>query len=141
MDWKQILKYLSWTGDAGMTIRKVVEVAIQPGKAADFRDIAGEFIRRVEAQEPDTLSYEWYLDKNQATCIILEDYRDNKALLFHLENIRDLYAQLFAVCEITRLRVFGDVSDEVRSAHMPQTEFFDRWSGISSASPGSRLTK
>jgi len=124
-----------------MTIRKVVEISIKPGKAADFRKIASEFIRRVDSQEPDTLSYEWFLDKNRETCIILEDYRDNNALLFHLENIRDLYAQLFAVCEITRLQVFGHVSDGVRSAHMPQTEFFDRWSGVSSGSPGSHLAE
>lgn len=124
-----------------MTIRKVVEVVLQPGKVADFRVIASEFIRRVDAEEPDTLNYEWFLDRNQETCIILEDYRDSDALLFHLENIRDLYAQLFALCEITRLQVFGDVSAEVRSAHMPQTEFFDRWSGISSGSTGSRLAE
>jgi len=141
MDWKQILTNLSWTGDAGMTIRKVEEDVIQTGKVADFREIANEFMRRVDAQEPDILSYAWYLDKNQESCIILEDYGDNNALLFHLENIRDLYTQLFAVCEITRLRVFGDVSDAVRSAHMPQTEFFDRWPGISSGSTGSRLPK
>ena len=124
-----------------MTIRKVLEVVLKPGKAADFREIAREFIRRDEAREPDTLSYEWFLDRNQETCIILEDYRDNHAFLFHLENIRDLYAELFAVCEFTRLQVFGDVFAEVRSAHMPQTEFFDRWSGISSGSTGSRLAE
>jgi hypothetical protein len=50
-----------------MTIRKVVQVVLQPGKVADFRVIASEFIHWVDAQEPDTLSYEWFLDRNHET--------------------------------------------------------------------------
>ena len=119
-----------------MTIRKVVQVSIYPGKAAEFQAAASKFIQRVESQEPDTLSYEWFLDEDHETCCILESYRDDDPLLYHLENIRDLYEQLFAVCEITRLQVFGKVSEEVRAAHIPQTQFYDLWAGVTRESAG-----
>ena len=113
-----------------MTIRKIVQVSINPGMAAEFQAAASKFIQRVESQEPDTLNYEWFLDEDHETCYILESYRDDDARLYHLENIRDLYEQLFALCEITRLQVFGKVSEEVRAAHMPQTQFYDQWAGV-----------
>ena len=119
-----------------MTIRKVVKVSINPGMAAEFQAAASKFIQRVESQEPNTLSYEWFVDENRETCYILESYRDDDALLYHLENIRDLYEQLFAVCEITRLQVFGKVSNEVRAAHIPQTQFYDQLVGATRASAG-----
>ena len=56
--------------------------------------------------------------------------RDDEALLTHLDNIRDLYDQLLAIGEITRLQVFGNASEEVRAAHLQQREFYDYWSGI-----------
>jgi quinol monooxygenase YgiN len=123
-------------GGGGMTIRKVVQVSINPGMAAEFQAAASKFIQRVESQEPNTLSYEWFLDEDHETCYILESYRDDDALLYHLENIRDLYEQLFTVCELTRLQVFGKVSEEVRAAHMSQTQFYDLWAGVARAFPG-----
>ena len=119
-----------------MTIRKIVQVSINPGMAAEFQAAASKFIQRVESQEPNTLSYEWFLDENRETCYILESYRDDEAMLYHLENIRDLYEQLFAVCEITLLQVFGKVYKEVRAAHMSQTQFYDLWAGVTRAFPG-----
>jgi len=116
-----------------MTIRKIVEVSIKPGMADEFLEVANLFIQRVETLEENTLSYEWFLGENHETCCILESYRDSEALLTHLDNVRDLYDLLFAVCEITRLKVFGNASAEVRSAHLSQTQFYDYWSGFTRA--------
>ena len=113
-----------------MTIQKVVQVSINPDKIAEFQAVASQFIQRVESSEPYTMSYEWFLDKNQETCYILEQYRDDQALLYHLENVSNLYDSLFTVCEITRLQVFGQVSEQVGAAHLPQTEFYDHWAGV-----------
>jgi len=117
-------------GGGGLTIRKVVEISINPGMADDFLEVASKFIQRVEAREQNTLSYEWFLDERRETCCILERYRDDEAQLEHLANIRDLYSQLFALSEITRLQVFGDVSSEVKDAHLPQTKYYDHWACI-----------
>lgn len=136
INWEAIFEYTRGYGGGGMTIRKVVQVSINPGMAAEFQAAASQFIQRVESQEPNTLSYEWFLDENRETCCILESYRDDEALLYHLENIRDLYEQLFAVCEITHLQVFGKVSEEVRAAHIPQTRFYDHWAGVTRVSAG-----
>ena len=98
---------------------------------AEFKSVARKFIQRVEAHEPHTLAYEWFLDEKQSSCIVLEAYQDNDALFNHLENIHDLYEQLFAVCEITRLQVFGNISEALKSAHLPQSEFYNIFSGVS----------
>jgi len=117
-------------GGSGMTIRKVVEVSIKADMADEFLEVASKFIQRVVAREQNTLSYEWFLDESHETCSIPEWYRDDEALLTHLDNIRDLYDQLLAIGEITRLQVFGNASEEVRAAHLQQREFYDYWSGI-----------
>jgi len=114
-------------------IRKVVEVAIDEGRLDEFKQVANEFIQRVELSEPDTVSYEWFLDVDGNKCYILEWYKDSPALLAHLDNIRDLYGDLLEVSKITRLEVFGNPSIEVRQAHLPGTKFFDYWAGITRA--------
>lgn len=111
-------------------IRKVVEVTINEGQLDEFKRLANIFIKRVKSSEPDTVSYEWFFDTDGKKCYILEWYRDSKALLAHLDNIRDLYEPLFKVSRITRLEVFGNPSLEVRQAHLPETRFFEYWAGI-----------
>jgi quinol monooxygenase YgiN len=111
-------------------IRKVVEVTINKGKLDKFKQVAKIFIERIELNEPDTVSYEWFLTADADKCYILEWYRDSKALLAHLDNIRDLYEDLIEVSKITRLEVFGNPSKEVRQAHLPETKFYDHWKGI-----------
>ena len=113
-----------------MTIRKVVQVSINPGMTAEFQEVGSKFIQRVKTIEPHTLNYEWFRDEDHETCYILDMYRDDEALLYHLDNIRDLYEELFKVCVITRLQVFGKVSGGVGAALLPQT---DQWAGVSQA--------
>ena len=111
-------------------ISKVVEISINTGMVAEFKEVATRFIERVNASEPDTLSYEWFLDTEGSKCYILEKYRDSETLLAHLENVRDLYEPILALSKITRIEVFGDASEEVKEAHIPGTKFFQYWSGF-----------
>lgn len=97
-------------------IRKVVEIAIRPGKAGAFKEIATRFIEQAN-REPGTLSYEWYLNDTGDTCYVLEKYRDSEALLAHLANIRDLYEPILALSEIKHIVVLGEASEEVKQAH------------------------
>lgn len=114
------------TGD----IRKVVEISIFEGRLAQFKDIAAAFVERVKQLEPGTLGYEWYLSDDGSKCFVLEWYRDSEALMAHLANIRDLYAPLFEVCQITHIQVFGHPSEELRQAHLPGTHFLSPWIGV-----------
>jgi quinol monooxygenase YgiN len=74
-----------------MTIRKVFEVSIKLAMADEFLEVASKFIQRVAAREQYKLNYEWFHDETPETSSILEWYRDDEALLIHLDNIRDLY--------------------------------------------------
>jgi quinol monooxygenase YgiN len=110
-------------------IQKVVEVSIAEGKLGEFKEVAARFIERVEASEPNTLRYEWFLSEDGGKCYILELYKDSEALWSHLANIRDLYAPLFELAQITRIEVFGAASEGVKNAHIPGTVFYDYWAG------------
>jgi quinol monooxygenase YgiN len=112
-------------------IRKVVEISINQGKLAKFKEVSSQFIERVKTSEPDTLAYEWYFNEDQSKCYVIEQYRDSDALLIHMANIRHLYEPIFEVSEITRIEVFGDPSPEVREAHLEGTKYLNYWAGIS----------
>lgn len=111
-------------------IRKVVEISITEGQLEEFKNVARIFIDRVNASEPDTLSYEWFLNDDGSKCYVIEWYKDSEALMTHLANIGDLYEPLFEVSEITRIEVFGDPSPEVKQAHMAGTKFMNYWAGV-----------
>jgi len=111
-------------------IRKVVKLSIKEGKIDQFKSVASLFIEKVNTSEPDTVSYEWYLSDDGRQCYIIEIYKDSASLLKHLDNVRDLYEPMLNLCEITRVRVFGDVSEAVRDAHIAGSEFYSHWAGI-----------
>ena len=111
-------------------IWKVVEFAIHPGRLAEFERVAARFVDRVDGREPGTLRYEWFVGGDGERCRIVEEYVDEAALLGHLDNIRGLYPELFAVADVTRVEVLGEVTEAVREAHLPGTVFARRLGGL-----------
>lgn len=111
-------------------IRRVVKVSINEGQLDEFKEVANRFIERVKAGEPRTLNYDWFVDDESGQCCILERYENSEALLLHLANIRDLYEPLFEVCQIYSIEVFGNVTEEIRKAHISGTKFWNDWLGL-----------
>ena len=105
-----------------------LQLAVRDGRLGDFRSLMEEMVESTRS-EPGTRAYEWFLSEDGAKCYILELYRDSQALSSHLANIRDLYAPLFELAQITRIEVFGAASEEVKQAHIPGTVFHDYWAG------------
>lgn len=113
------------------TIRAIAEIAIPEGNLDEFKDVAAEIIDEVEANEPNTLSYEWFLSSDERKCYVVQLYRDSEAVLAHLGNIADLSGRLHQLAPLTRLMIFGSPSDELRQAidHVGP-EVFEHWNGV-----------
>ena len=112
-------------------IRAIAEVSIPEGKMNEFKKLAAEIIDKVEATEPNTLSYEWFLSNDQSKCYVVQSYKDSEAVMAQLGNIRDLSGPLHVVAPLTGLMIFGSPSDELRQAvkHVGP-KIFEHWNGV-----------
>jgi quinol monooxygenase YgiN len=92
----------------------LLEVAILPGRLADFRAVAKDLIANTQP-EPGTLDYEWHLSPDNTTCHIFERYRDSAAMIQHVEGFGHFAARFLASCRPTRFSVYGDLSAEAKT--------------------------
>jgi quinol monooxygenase YgiN len=51
------------------------EFTIKEGKIQEYKKLVQDMSRAVEADEPDTINYEFYLNKDETKCIVPETYR------------------------------------------------------------------
>jgi quinol monooxygenase YgiN len=112
-------------------IRAIAEVSIPEGKINEFRKLAAEIIDKVEADEPNTFSYEYFLSNDESKCYVVQLYKDSEAVMAHLGNISDLAGPLHEVAPLTGLMIFGSPSDELRQALEPVgPKIFEHWNGV-----------
>ena len=95
----------------------VLELNIKPGELDNMKALMNEMVEATQANEPDTLNYEWFISEDEKTCHLYERYADSAAVMTHLGNFRQYFARRFlAVFEPTRQVVYGNPNDEVRKA-------------------------
>ena len=94
----------------------IIEFTIQDGKTQEFSEKAAGYTEAVQANEPGTLEYQWWLSEDQGRCLLKETFSSSEALLTHLENVGPSLPDLLAIAPITRWEVFGDVSADARTA-------------------------
>lgn len=114
-------------------IAYIIELTISDGNVDQFKTMAAGYIAAVQANEPDTLGYQWYLGEDNVHCILVETFTSSEALLTHLGNVGPTLPDLLAIAPITRFEVIGSASDAVREAladlgavHFPHLNGFDR---------------
>jgi quinol monooxygenase YgiN len=103
---------------AGTMIFAVARFAIHPGKEAEFRDVAQQCFAAVEAREPGTLGYEWFLSPDGSKCLTIDVYRDQEALATHMANAGPIMARILPLID-SDTRVYGAVSEESRANFKP----------------------
>jgi len=92
-----------------------VEATIKPGQLEAFHTLKDEMIASTRDGEPDTLRYQWFIAGDSVH--ILETYGTSEAGMAHLATLGQRFAErLMAACEIQRLFVYGEPSDELRAA-------------------------
>jgi quinol monooxygenase YgiN len=95
------------------TVRFVVSVTIDGGKAAEFERIAREMTALTE-QEPGTLAYDWYWNADRTQCRLYESYVDGNAVAAHLSGpvVQELVPVLLESSKISGFEVYGDPGPE-----------------------------
>ena len=58
------------------------EVIIEEGKKEEYKKLI-----QVEANEPDTINYRFYLDESETECIVWETYANSEAVLVHINGV------------------------------------------------------
>lgn len=72
--------------------------------------------KMVEASEPNTIDYEFYLNSTETKCIVHETFANSKAALTHVSSIasQTLLPKVFNVASISRFDVYGSPSKELQ---------------------------
>lgn len=97
------------------TISWVLQVAIQPGKLEAFRAVANDLIAKTKSEE-GTLDYEWNLSDDQTVCHIFERYRNDDAVIAHVQSFGQFAQRFMEACHPTHFHVYGTPTPAVKAA-------------------------
>ena len=96
---------ISWT----------LEMSLKPEHEPALTALMTEMVGATSANEAGTLSYEWSLSADGATCHIFERYADSAAVLTHLGAFGEKFAGRFLeLLTPVRFVVFGSPSPQVK---------------------------
>lgn len=92
------------------------EFIIDEAKIEGYKKLILEMSRMVEANEPSTTNYEFYLNKDETKCIVHETYANSEAALAHNNSVasQTILPKIFDVAKITRFDVYGNPSEELQ---------------------------
>lgn len=82
--------------------------------------------RVVEANEPNTVSYRFYFDRNGTKCIVHEIYANSEAVFAHNNGFasQTILPKIFSVSRIGKFEVYGNPSkklQKVLTSFSPET--------------------
>jgi quinol monooxygenase YgiN len=99
-------------------IHSRAEITIEEGKIEEFKKLVQDMSRAVEANEPDTINFRYYLNTAETTkCIVNETYANSEAVLAHINCVasQTILPNVFSVSKISRLEVYGNPSEELQN--------------------------
>jgi quinol monooxygenase YgiN len=103
------------------------EFIIQEGKIEEYKKLVQEMSRVVEANEPDTTGYQFYLNRDDKTkCIVCETYSNSEAVFAHMNGVasQTILPNIFNVSRISKFEVYGNPNEELQKvlrSFSPQT--------------------
>ncbi len=88
---------------------------IQPGKLAEFKQVAAQMLSVTAARDTGTLQYDWFLNGDQTICVIREAYESSEALLAHLAHLDEALGKqpLKLLAYDHKAEAFGDPSPKL----------------------------
>ena len=102
------------------------EFTIKEGKVEEYKKLVQDMSRVVEANEPDIINYEFYLNRDETKCIVHETYGNSETALAHTTSIasQTILPKIFNISKINRFDVYGNPSEELQkvlASFSPQT--------------------
>ena len=92
------------------------EFTIEAGKIEEFKRLVKDMSRTVEASEPDTINYQFYLNRDETKCIVNETYSNSDAVFAHANGIasQNVLPMIFDVARISKFDVYGNPSEKLQ---------------------------
>jgi quinol monooxygenase YgiN len=108
------------------------EVIIEEGKKEEYKKLIQDMSRAVEANEPDTINYRFYLNESETQCIVWETYANSEAVLVHINGVasQSILPKVHSVSKISKLDVYGNPSKELQMV-LTGTRTFNPFAGFS----------
>ena len=122
--------------EQNQTIHFRAEFTIEHRKIQEYKKLIQEMSRMVEANEPDTINYQFYLNKDETRCIVHETYVNSEAALAHNNGVasRTILSKIFSLAKLSRFDVYGNPSEKLQKllANLSAETFnlfagFSRW--------------
>jgi len=72
--------------------------------------------RVVEANEPDTIKHQFYLNTADTKCIVHETYANSEAALAHTTGVasQTILPKIISISRISRFDVYGNPNEELK---------------------------
>lgn len=92
------------------------EYTIETGKTEEFKKLAQDMSRAVEANEPGTKEYQFYFDTTGTKCLVHGTYANSEAVLAHNTGVaaQTILPKIFSISKITRFDVYGNPSEDLQ---------------------------
>jgi quinol monooxygenase YgiN len=87
---------------------------IAAGKLEEFKELSAPLTAGVEASEPTTLGYEWFIDGDGDSCYLVDAYGSSADFLLHFNNLGAKLEQMLAISPLEEMIVLGDPDDQVK---------------------------
>ena len=93
------------------------EFNIEKGKIEEFKKLIQDMSRMVENNEPDTINYQFYLNRSETKCMVHETYTNSESVLAHITGVasKTTLPKIFNIARINRLDVYGNPSEELHT--------------------------
>lgn len=92
----------------------IVRFAFHPGQVEEFKRLSKECLAVVRADDPGTLSYDTYFNGDESRAVVIERFRDEKALIVHSQNMERFMASIMATGDVEG-ELLGELSPELQA--------------------------
>jgi quinol monooxygenase YgiN len=92
------------------------EFNIEKGKKEEFKKLIQDMSRMVKNNEPDTINYQFYLNRTETKCMVHETYTNSESVLAHITGVasKTILPKIFNIAKLNRLDVYGNPSEELQ---------------------------
>jgi quinol monooxygenase YgiN len=97
-----------------ITIR--AEVIIEEGKIEEYEKLILQMSGVVAANEPNTMNYKFFLNRDATKCIVWETYANSDSVFAHMNGVasQKILPKISSVSKISRIEVYGNPSKELQ---------------------------
>ena len=92
------------------------EFTIEKVKIKEFKKLIQDMSRMVEDNEPNTINYQFYLNRSERKCMVHETYTNSDSVLAHITGVasKTILPKIFNISKLIRLDVYGNPSEELQ---------------------------